>query len=110
MKLMIFVILGTWLTWGFYGSIMSLKSARDKGVLTPVTKAVAYPWLLVFILMDVVYNIIIGTIIFLEPPKEWLFTARVSRLNDLRTWRGNLARFFCRHLLDPLDPDGRHCS
>lgn len=113
MKILMYVgiiLLAMWFTWGIYLTIMHLKTARDSGKLTPAAKIFAYPWAVLFLFMDVAFNLVVGTIIFLEPPREWLFTARVSRLNDGDDWRGKLATFLCTQLLDPFDPDGRHCS
>lgn len=96
-------------TWGLYLSVMHLKSARDSGRLTMAAKLLGYPWLAVGYVIDVSFNAVVGTLLFLEPPREMLFTSRVSRLNDSECWRGKLARWICAELLDPFDPDGRHC-
>lgn len=91
------------------GTVMHLKAARDAGRLTPAAKVLGYPWLVAGVLIDAAFNLVTGTLLFLELPRELLFTSRVSRLNDHAGWRGNLARWFCRELLDPFDPAGRHC-
>lgn len=98
------------LTWSWYLSVMHLKSARNRGMLTWPAKALGYPWLVVGVVIDVLFNLIVGSLIFVEVPRELLFTSRVSRLNDRDDWRGRLARWFCRELLDPFDPAGRHCK
>ena len=104
------ILVSTWFSWGIYLTIMHLKTLRDQNKLTPAAKVLGYPWVFIFLFMDVAYNIVIGSIIFLELPHEWLFTARVSRLNDGDNWRGKLARYLCTQLLDPFDPAGKHCS
>lgn len=109
-KWLLVFLLAVPFTWGGYLSVMHLKAARRAGVLTPASKVLGYPWLIFFMLVDVLFNIVIGTVIFLELPRELLFTSRVSRLNDRGGWRGGLAKWFCRELLDPFDPSGRHCS
>jgi hypothetical protein len=96
-------------TWGYYLSVMHLKSARDAGRLTRAAKAFGYPWLALGYAIDITFNAIVGTLLFLEPPRELLFTARVSRLAARDDWRGRFARWVCAELLDPFDPDGRHC-
>jgi len=104
------VLLAILFTWGGYLSIMHLKSARDQGRLTFGAKILGYPWLAIGLVADVLFNVIVGSLLFLEPPRELLFTSRVSRLNDSNSWRGKLARWFCRELLDPFDPDSDgHC-
>jgi hypothetical protein len=32
-----------------------------------------------FVIQDVFYNLVFGTFLFLEWPREWLFTARIKR-------------------------------
>lgn len=105
--LVVSLVLLLWLTWGVYLSVMHLKAARDAGRLTPAAKVLGYPWLAVGLLLDVIFNAVVGTLAFLEPPREWLFTSRVSRWNDRPGWRGDLARWFCSELLDPFDAG--HC-
>lgn len=95
--------------WGYFLSVMHLKSARNAGKLTPASKVLGYPWLAVGYLVDVAFNAVVGTVIFLELPHELLFTARVSRLNDGDGRRAAIARWICRELLDPFDPAGHHC-
>lgn len=48
---------------------------------------------------DFVFNVWFGTLMFLEPPHELLFSSRVQRHVDESTgWRGRLARFWARQL------------
>jgi len=35
-----------------------------------------------FVLADVLYNLTVGSFLFWERPKEWLFTDRLKRLHD----------------------------
>lgn len=35
-----------------------------------------------FILADILYNLTIGSFLFWEWPREWLFTSRLKRLHD----------------------------
>lgn len=35
-----------------------------------------------FILADILYNLTIGSFLFWEWPREWLFTSRIQRLHD----------------------------
>jgi len=115
MRVAVWAVVVFWATWAFYVSVMGLKATRDRhrarGREVPwAFRALAYPTLGLFVIVDVLFNAVYGTVMFLELPKEWLFTARVSRWNDTEGWRGALARWLCENLLDPADPDGRHCS
>lgn len=112
MLTMLYVLLGsllfTFWTWGAYLSVMNLM--RVKETMTWETKLFAYPLAFVGVLSDFIYNVIIGTVLFLELPREWLLTARLKRhLND-NDFQGSIARWLCRHLLDPFDPKGTHCG
>jgi len=102
------------ITWVFYLAVMHLKEERDRlkklnKDFTLWQKLWAIPILILGLFIDVFLNATVGTIIFIEPPKEWLFTGRVSRWNDTGGWRGKLARGICNHLLDPFEKGG-HCS
>ncbi len=102
------VIVFTFFTWGMYLSVMNLM--RVKETLSTETKFFAYPLAAVGVIADFLYNIVIGTVLFLEPPREWLLTARLKRHLGEDGYKGNLARWLCRHLLDPFDPKGTHCG
>ena len=51
-----------------------------------------------FIVQDVIYNATVGTLLFWERPREWLFTDRLKRWGD--DWR--VDRF--KRVLNRLDP------
>lgn len=104
------LVFSVWFTWSLYLAVMHLKTARNSGKLTTAAKVMGYPWLVVGYVIDVLFNAVIGSVIFFELPRELLFTSRVSRLNDSDGWRGRLARWVCTQLLDPFDPDGKHCQ
>ncbi len=110
--LILFVYGAIGFTWFWYLAAMHLKHNKDK--LNWVVKFFGYPWFLVALIIDVLFNIIVATILFLELPrpqdKEWLFTARVSRHIKGTGWRQKEAIFWCKYLLDPFDPSGNHCG
>lgn len=107
--------------WWFYRIVMRVVKKRDQlyaeGGWQNVTEA--YVLVVVFAIMDVAYNVAVGSIIFLELPRELLFTTRLQRhrkqdgimLGELSNppWRYKLATFICTKLLNPHDPDGNHC-
>ena len=73
----------------------------------------AYLWLAAGLVLDVVYNVVVGTILFLDLPRELTLTARLRRYRaDASTHidlRYRLATFICTRLLNPYDPGGSHC-
>lgn len=111
MLTVLYVLLGavffTFFTWGMYLSVMSLMRVKD--TLTIETKCFAYPLAVVGVFMDFLYNITIGTVLFVDLPQEWLLTKRLDRYLERDDFRGAMARWFCVHLLDPFDPKGKHC-
>ena len=107
----LYIYLGMLITWMWYLATMMLKLKRDKGMkFTIEQKAFGYPMMIagLVILDAIVMNIIIGTIMFVELPREWLFTTRCQRHMRENTFRGKIARWACRHFLDPFEIGG-HC-
>lgn len=104
-------------TYERYAAVMSYRRARDAGKLTPEAKWFAYPSSLRAVVTDAAYCWTMGWWPFIllgNPlaaiPREALFTAYLERMIRLGGLRGRVARWFCRGILDPLDPDGRHCD
>jgi hypothetical protein len=110
--LAVYCVLLFYATWSLYLALCPLKCARDQGRLTPAAKVFGYPLLAVFMVLDVTYNLTVGTLTFLELPHELLFTSRLQRhlKDDPATWRYKVADWLCTNLLDPFDPSGSHCK
>lgn len=53
---------------------------------------------------DVLYNWTFGSIMFLELPREFTFSARLERHIMCCTWRGALAFWVERVFIRPIDP------
>lgn len=96
-------------TWIFYAAFMHIKKNKDllKEKLGVIWYGL-YPVFIVALLMDVLFNFIIGTLYFREIPQELLFTARCSR--HMKGTGTQLARatFVCDNLLNPFDEG--HCD
>lgn len=102
------------MTWILYLAIMNLMENRAE--LNWVAWILVAPTLLLGLVFDVLLNLIVGSILFVELPqyqnKEWLFTGRVSRhkyLAPADSWRERIAFFICGKLLDPFAPGDKHC-
>lgn len=105
-----FLLLSPWLLYVFYAAVMALKRARDEGKMSLAMKVMGYPAVYVGLFLDVLVNILVCTFLFLELPKELLVTSRLKRHKRRGSgWRKALAEWFCKHLLDDLDPSGCHC-
>jgi hypothetical protein len=98
-----------YILWIFYLAVMNLQRVRDLGLLHPVVKKLAYPILIVGVLLNILLNITILTILFLDVPREWTISKRLNRYmtQPVANWRSKAAKIF-EYLLDPFDPDGDH--
>jgi len=92
--------------WILYLATMNLKRANDRQELTGIVRFLAYVIKYTGLAFDAYCNLVWMTILFLEIPREWLVTDRVSRKKK----EGNrVAIWMCEQLLDPFDPSGCHC-
>ena len=101
-------IASVYLLWVHYVAVMRLMQVRDAGHLTAAMKAIGYPALFVGLLLDLIVNTFVATLIFLELPKEWTVSARLTRHSDGSGWRQRVAVAIRTALLDNIDPNGVH--
>lgn len=107
-----YVIIGVisfFFLWFLFINAMTWKKYKEK-IPKPLL-LILYPIVAVGYIGDILFNIIFGTVLFLELPhyKRLTLTARMQRL--LITdggWRFKIAYFICRKLLEPWDPN--HCG
>lgn len=83
---------------GIYVLVMHAKSLRETGGLSTFWMVNILPWAIVGLLLDVVFNLIFGTVMFREFPRELLFTSRVQRHYRTEGSRGRMAEFWARQL------------
>ncbi len=59
--------------------------------------------------LDILYNWLVGSLVFLEAPAELTFSRRLQRHIDVRpdavTWRYTVALMVCRVFIWPIDRD-----
>lgn len=103
-------LVGLWILWGLYVLVMGLYRAHLARRLTKLHYAMSLPFVLAGFAVDVLANVLIASVIFLELPAEWLVTTRLQRHLSAVSWRGRLARWICTQLLDVFDPTGAHCD
>ena len=99
------VFYGTWL---FYLAFMDIK--RNQAIYKSkmgIAWYGLYPIFIFALFMDVLFNIMVGSVYFRELPKEFLFTSRCQR--HLKGSGIQLARanYVCENLLNPAD--NGHC-
>jgi ABC-type dipeptide/oligopeptide/nickel transport system permease component len=94
------------LLWGlalFYFAVMNIKRVRDRGELTKFMLIIGLPMLWIGLILDLLVNVFIFSILFLEVPQEPLVTGRLKRHKYHGTgWRHRLALFWEKHI-DPFD-------
>lgn len=96
--------------WIFYLAVMNLARARDNQTLTKPALYLGTPIFIIGYSLDVFVQLFVMSFLFLELPKEWTVTGRVKRhLYSGEGWREKVAAWFCHHLLNAFDPDGKHC-
>lgn len=93
--------------WVWYLAVMHLK--RQRAQLSSSVRVMGQIVLGIGLVLDLVLTLVIGTIVFLDPPRETSATARLSRYFGRDDWRGSIARWICSSLLDPFDPEAPHC-
>lgn len=106
-----YCLLTFWMLWVFYLAMMSLWRAQRAGTIGRVAFIPGYFTLLIGVLLDVLVNVTLMSIVFLELPSQWLVTQRLKYHNlHGQGWRQRLARWVCKNLLDAFDPTGCHCD
>jgi hypothetical protein len=103
------LIASPWLLWMLYACVMRLKQVRDEGKLTFAMKVFGYPALFVGLAVDFVVNVVFGTLVFMQLPREFTLSTRLWRLSTGPTsWRQRWALWIRTNLLDAVDPSGVH--
>ena len=98
--------LGTVFLYSFYIAVMTLKRVRES--LDWQEKVLAYPAVLIGLAIDVAVNVVVGSVIFFDLPRELTLTARMKRLKKGNGYRARLASSVCKRI-NKYDPDGPHC-
>jgi len=106
----------TFILWFMFVNVMYIKNVLLKkypdGWKYKALMTIGVPLIIIGLIYDVIFNITYGTLIFLEwPHKDRLtLSTRMTRIIENRpeTWRGTLAIFFCKYLVEPWDPG--HCN
>lgn len=87
---------------------MAAKAAWPQ--LSTVPRALLAPPAVAAVLMDLLFNLIPATIIFLDRPHELMFTHRLDRYEAQGSgWRYAIAVCICQNLLNPFQQGG-HCK
>ena len=99
-----------WVFWGFYVLVMGLYRVHLMKKLKGFSAVLAAPFIVVGWCMDLLANVLIAPVVFLELPKELMVTSRLKRYRTYSSgYRYNISSYICENLLDVFDPSGDHC-
>lgn len=96
----------TLFSWVLYVAAMHFAKIRHK--LGQFAKINGYVVWVLAQPIDVSLNLL-WSVILLDFPRELILSPKLKRLRAAGGWRGCVASFVCEQLLNPFDPDGKHC-
>lgn len=78
--------------------------------LAPWVRLTSFMPVFAFVVLDVVFNLTVATILFIDTPKEFMFTQRLTRYRKGDSgWRNTVSTKICTQALNPFDPTKKHC-
>lgn len=90
---------------------MSIYRAKLENRISKPVLILAFPIIIIGLLIDFLVNLIVCTIFFQELPQEWLVTPRLARHKNTDTsTKGKIAKWVCVNMLDIFTRDGPHCK
>jgi hypothetical protein len=104
------ICLTLWALWVLYIAMMNIKRVAATQSMPLRVKALVYPTVAVFELVEIFANTIILTILFFDWPKERHVSDRLRRYwqHPIKYgWRLHIVKFL-KPMLDPFDPAGPH--
>ena len=107
------ILAALWAFWCLYVFTMGLYRAFLLGRLKGLSLVLSAPVVAVAFAIDLLMQITLFAVVFLDWPRDWLVTHRLRRyMRELppEHWRHRWASYLCHHLLDPFDPTGAHCD
>lgn len=106
-----FILFTLWVFWLLYVFTMGLYRAFLSRRLKGLALVMCAPIVAVAFIIDVVVQMTLSTILFLDLPRDLFVTGRFRRYRKQgKGWRFDFSEYICKHLLDPFDPTGAHCD
>lgn len=105
-----FILCTLWALWILYVAMMNINAVSQVQSLPWQSKLLVYPTVVVFEIVELIANILVCTLIFLDFPQEWTVSERLRRYKrnpERAGWRMLLVKFI-KPMLDPFDPTGPH--
>lgn len=91
-----------------YVAGMGMVRAHAEGKLNGVLWVLCLPFVALSWVIDVLHNVTVFTLIFVELPRELTVTERLKRHVTQQTFRGKLARWIADTLLNSFDHTNNH--
>lgn len=121
-KFLLFGLEFLFVLWVLYANLVTLKNKLEGKIPGWLEKPLGLFLGVPFIILDVIFNIVYGSVLFLKLPdfrnRHWkympTFTERCrdvlirEHLRENRSWRYKLAHLICHYMLEPWDPN--HCG
>ena len=103
------VVFWAWALWVLFLAYSALRPSWKEHSfrnMRTLPRYAAWATLIVALVVDVLFNIVVGTVIFLELPhyRRLTLTMRCKRWMDDPGYRGYIARCLARDWLNPFDP------
>lgn len=104
----LWILLDLYVFFIMYVSSMGMIRAHKEGKLNAVLWALCSPFVAVSWIVDVIHNLTLFTLLYLELPRELTVTDRLKRHVTQHTFRGKLSRWIAETILNPFDHTGNH--
>jgi len=105
---LVYVFVAVYALWLLFLAVMNLRRAYEDKRLSRPAIALGLPILVAGFLLDVLVNLTLASIVFLDLPREWTTSERLARYLPQPGWRSVAAAWVATNLLDPFDPSGSH--
>ena len=103
------IYLYTLFCWVLYVAAMNFARVEKSGVaIHPFVRFNARLVWFAALPVDAALNVL-WSFLFLDIPRELILSPKLKRLKVKGGWRGKVATWVCRYVLNPFDPDGHHC-
>lgn len=102
----------TFLLWFFFIAAATVKTQYERATLSPFWRTLAKPFVYLFFICDIAYNVTYGSLLYLEMPhpKRLTLSQRIQRIignpkSKLdQYWRKPIALFMAKYMINPFQP------
>ena len=107
---MLYTFLFAYLFYTGFALSISIYRLWMKGTLNNLNKAIFFPILFIFAVVDIVLNYILVLVMGISPPNTYTISDRFAVYHQGNYgWKSKVATMVCEKLLNTVDPTGNHC-